>query len=216
MTLPAVDAARPAPTVYAAALRGEPCQVLGLEARPVPLPVARWAGPATESDHALLRLCRGRTLDIGCGPGRLAAALRSRGHEVTGIDVVPEAVRRARAQGVRARVADVLAAEPALGTWDTALLADGNIGIGGDPERLLRRVGLLLTPGGRVVADVAPHGSGLRLLELRLQSVSALSPAFPWSVVGADRVGQLAATAGLSHLETHEVGGRWFVVLGGR
>jgi SAM-dependent methyltransferase len=205
---------RSAPELYAAALRGEPCQVLGLGAGPTPLPVAVWAGPVTASDEAILRRCRGRTLDVGCGPGRLTAALASYGHEVTGIDVVPEAVRMTRAQGVDAHLADVLTPGSLCGTWDTVLLADGNIGIGGDPERLLRRARQLLAPRGRVIADVAPPGVGLRSVQLRLRSADGVvSEQFPWSVVGVDRVAEIGAAAGLKLLETCADSARWFVVL---
>lgn len=38
----------------------------------------------------------GPLLDLGCGPGHLTARLRSRGRDVTGIDLVPEFVAHAR------------------------------------------------------------------------------------------------------------------------
>ena len=49
---------------------------------------------------------------------------------------------------------DVFAPMPDATTWTHALLADGNIGIGGNPVRLLQRVRQLLHPRGRIVADV--------------------------------------------------------------
>jgi len=49
----------------------------------------------------------GRTLDLGCGSGFWSVRLAKRGWDVTGIDVVPKAVRiareRARGAGVEAR-----------------------------------------------------------------------------------------------------------------
>ena len=38
--------------------------------------------------------------------------------------------------------------------WGTVLLLDGNIGIGGDPVRLLRRCADLVRPRGQVLAEV--------------------------------------------------------------
>lgn len=53
-----------------------------------------------------------KLLDIGCGDGRIAAWLSTRGYDVTGIDVAPSAIRAARerhrgAGCVRFEVADV-------------------------------------------------------------------------------------------------------------
>ena len=101
----------------------------------VPLPVGRWNDDDDAHDASLLGHCRGATLDIGCGPGRLVARLSRLGHVALGIDVVPEAVRQARERGAAAIVRDVFDPVPGEGRWDTALLADGNIGIGGDPVR---------------------------------------------------------------------------------
>lgn len=81
----------------------------------------------------MLAHCVGTTLDIGCGPGRMSQALAARGACVLGIDVVPEAVTLTRARGASALVCDVFAPVLGEGRWDTALLADGNIGIGGGP-----------------------------------------------------------------------------------
>lgn len=83
---------------------------------------------------------------------------------VLGIDVVPEAVALTRERGASALVRDVFAPVPGEGWWDTALLANGNIGIGGDPVTLLRRVHALLLPGGRAVVEVARPGVGMRMV----------------------------------------------------
>src|SRR2546430_17162311 len=39
---------------------------------------------------------RGTTLDIGCGEGRVGAALRERGYEVLGVELSPTPAARAR------------------------------------------------------------------------------------------------------------------------
>jgi ubiquinone/menaquinone biosynthesis C-methylase UbiE len=46
-----------------------------------------------------------RVLDIGCGTGRLAAALQERGNRVWGVDPSPEMVALAKELGVNAKVA---------------------------------------------------------------------------------------------------------------
>jgi ubiquinone/menaquinone biosynthesis C-methylase UbiE len=46
-----------------------------------------------------------RVLDVGCGTGRLAAALQDRGNRVWGVDPSPEMVQAARNRGVNAKVA---------------------------------------------------------------------------------------------------------------
>ena len=68
--------------------------------------------------------------------------------------MVPEAIWQTRDRGVSAILRNVFERVPAEGRWETVLLADGNLGIGGDPVRLLRRMAQLLAPGGRVVADL--------------------------------------------------------------
>jgi SAM-dependent methyltransferase len=199
--------------VFASALRGEPCHVVGLTGDPQVLPVADWTRPVDGADLAVLAHCRGETLDVGCGPGRMTRALAEHGHAVLGIDVVPEAVRMTRRRGAAALVRDVFASVPGEGRWHTVLLADGNIGIGGDPRALLGRVRSLLAPGGRVVVDLAPPGAGLRTRSLRLQTSALRCRPFPWSVVGADVIGTVAVGAGLSVRGLHSHGDRWFAVL---
>jgi SAM-dependent methyltransferase len=203
------------PDVFAAALGGERCWLSGLATTPQPLPVGRWCGEADLSDRAVLARCLSPTIDLGCGPGRMTAQLARDGVAVLGVDVVPEAVRRARARGVEVLHADLFGRLPGEGTWSSALLADGNIGIGGDPVRLLRRVRRLLAPEGRVVVDLAPPGSGLRVGMVRLRVAGRESRGFPWAVLGVDAVADVASSAGLEVAALHEYDGRWFAVLAG-
>lgn len=200
-------------TVFASALRGDPCEVVGLGAEPHQLPVSEWTRPVDAGDLALLAQCRGETLDIGCGPGRMTRALAERGHAVLGIDVVPEAIRMTRERGAVAILRDVFESVPGEGRWSTALLADGNIGIGGDPRALLARVRALLVLGGRVVVDLAAPGVGVRTSAVRLRTPLLQSRPFRWSVVGADAVGSIAISVGLMVLGVHVHGDRWFAVL---
>jgi SAM-dependent methyltransferase len=201
--------------VFANAFRGHPCvftgPFIGPGAHRVDLPADAWSG-SVQGDHAVLDLCCGPTLDVGCGPGRMTQLLAERGAIVLGIDVVPEAVWRTRGRGVAAILRDVFERVPAEGRWETVLLADGNFGIGGHPVRLLQRMKQLLIPGGRVVGDVAPPGTGLRRGEVRLTAGGLTSEPFPWCVVGADAVPGLAAEAGFTS-STRSLDDRWVAVL---
>lgn len=198
---------------FAAALRGEPCVVHGLGPDPVGLPVASWQGRATLSDLSLLAHCVGPTLDVGCGPGRLTEALARTGHPVLGLDVVTAAVLESRRRGVPALLRDVFDPLPGEGRWGTALLADGNIGIGGDPVRLLRRLSRIVAPGGRLVVELAPPGTGLVHAQVRLETLHGRSDPFAWARVGPEYVGALAFRAGLGRPRLHADQNRWFAVI---
>ena len=92
------------------------------------------------------------------GPDRagLTVALAERGIPALAIDITPYAVALARSSGALALQRDVFGRLPGTGRWETVLLADGNIGIGGDPAALLRRARDLLAPHGAVVAEARP------------------------------------------------------------
>ena len=108
--------------------------------------------------------CTGATLDVGCGPGRLLVALqRARDALAHGIDVSAAAVARARASGVSGDCADVFSVLPAATAaglpgrgWAHVLLADGNIGIGGQPRRAAGARARPAAPSGRVHVELDP------------------------------------------------------------
>jgi hypothetical protein len=54
-----------------------------------------------------------------------------------GVDLLPVAVELARGRGARAIVGSIFDELPGSGTWQSALLLDGDVGIGGAPARLL-------------------------------------------------------------------------------
>ena len=179
------------------------------------LPVRSWTGQASRSDHFLVDHCHGSTVDLGCGPGRIAAELQARGHEVLGVDVSPSALVAARRRGVPVACCSIFDPLPGEGTWDTALLADGNIGIGGDPVSLLRRARQLVRAGGRVVVDLAKPGTGLRVHQLHLRAGDLASTSFPWAVLGPDALADIAGAAGLRVLQVSRGRGRTVGVLSG-
>ncbi|HXC85933.1 MAG TPA: methyltransferase domain-containing protein [Trebonia sp.] len=177
-----------------------------------PLQVDDWLH-VRAGDCSLVERCSGPTLDVGSGPGRLTVALAERGIPVLGIDVTPYAVRISRAAGVLTLLRDVFGRVPGTGRWATVLLADGNIGIGGDPVALLRRVTELLTPTGQALVEVQPPGSDLRAEQVRLRHGAQASAWFPWAYVGVDQIAEIATNADLAAAETWSIAGRWFAVL---
>lgn len=201
---------------FAEALRGDPFHVVGLHDEPTPLPADRWSEPPDADDLAMLELCEGPTLDIGCGPGRMSAALAESGQVVLGIDVVGEAVMQTRRRGAPALLRDVFTELPGEGRWQAALLADGNVGIGGDPVALLRRVASLLIPAGRIVVELAEPGLAARTVWAELVSPGRRSKPFRWAVVGVDDIGEVANSAGLRISSVHRFGSRWCGVLSPR
>jgi SAM-dependent methyltransferase len=183
------------------------------DGRALKLPLARWLAPVDAADRAVLAHAVAPVLDIGCGPGRHLAALAAAGHAGLGLDLSPVAVRLARARGAEAIMRSVFADVPRDGTWRTALLLDGNIGIGGAPEALLARARALVAPGGAVLVETGPPDAPTRRVRVRLETPGAVSPWFGWATVGAHGIGPLARVAGLRPRETFGAGGRWFARL---
>ncbi|MFP5220439.1 MAG: class I SAM-dependent methyltransferase [Actinomycetes bacterium] len=176
------------------------------------LDVDRWAGPVSTADRSLLARVRGSVLDVGCGPGRLTAELHAHGVPVLGVDVLPAVPVLARRVGAAVHVGDVFAPLPAEGRWGSVLLADGNVGIGGSPVRLLRRCAEVLRPDGVVLVELQPI-AGERPVTARLEALGTTSDWFPWALVGADAVDGVAARAGMRVVEQWSVEGRDFAAL---
>jgi SAM-dependent methyltransferase len=179
----------------------------------VRLPVGRWHGPVLAEELAILEKVRSPVLDVGCGPGRHAAALRGFGHHALGIDSSPAAVRAAKRRGAAAINVSVFGPVPHAGDWATALLLDGNIGIGGDPVRLLIRLHHLLGAEGQVFVEVDPIGAESRRFHAQVQHAGGSGPGFAWAFVGAGTIAPVAARAGFTTEEVWSEQGRWFARL---
>ena len=124
--------------LYDRALDGERCWVRHADGEIRNLPVRRWLGGQGADDRfdsAVVKLCSGPTIDLGCGPGRLVTELVRRGVPALGVDQSATAVALARRGGAPVLRRDVFESLPATGRWQTVLLADGNVGLGGDPLR---------------------------------------------------------------------------------
>ena len=195
-------------------LLGQHCWLELATGERIHLPTERWRATPDPGDELLLSSCVGPTLDIGCGPGRLTAALTERGIATLGVDVSAVAVRLTIEAGAAAVRRDVFDPQPAEGRWRHALLADGNIGIGGDPVRLLGRVRELLSDKGSALVEVDPPGVGLRQGRVRVSTVDEKGARwFDWAWLGADAVPSTATQAGLRTNWLREAGGRWFTEL---
>ena len=180
-------------------------------AEAVVLDLDRWNRPASGEERALLSAVEGPVIDLGCGPGRLVVDLAARRVPVLGVDVSPDAVDLARRRGAAVLQRDLFGDLPDEGRWATVLLFDGNIGIGGDPVRLLRRCRRLTARAGRLLVEVGPPGVGWRRASAWLVRDGRRSAAFPWAIVGADAVEGLSRAAGLAVTTLLETAsGRWF------
>jgi hypothetical protein len=151
--------------LYDRALGGERCWIRHEDGEIRVLPAHRWLGGRRRSngsgasgdafdevfDEAVTQMCTGPTIELGCGPGRLVASLIQRGIPALDIDRSATAIRLAGHGGAPALLGDVPrpspasgwgprtageCAQPGMGLWQTVLLVDGNIGLGGDPRRI--------------------------------------------------------------------------------
>ena len=194
-------------------LNADPTCLRGRDGTVIPLDVDSWSAPADALELRRLASVEGPVLDIGCGPGRLVVALAERGIPALGVDASPVAVGQAVERRASALVRSVFDPLPGTGRWRTALLFDGNIGIGGDPSRLLARVAELLGDGGHALVETGPPGTGLRRFPARVERGPAVSDWFPWAQIGPATMADLASEHALDVADTVQDGQRWFTVL---
>lgn len=174
----------------------------------------RWCSRPDHADSSVLTRVKGPTLDVGCGPGRLTVTLAGRGKPVLGIDVTPDAVSLTRAAGGVALHRSVFTHIPGEGRWETVLLIDGNVGIGGDPGALLRRVRQLLAPTGCALIELEPPTTIGHVGPARIRRADGVVTSwFPWARVPVDTIGGIAGAAGFLTRESWCVDGRWFTAL---
>ncbi|MFF1303769.1 class I SAM-dependent methyltransferase [Streptomyces sp. NPDC058307] len=180
----------------------------------LPLELERWCAAADAADLEVLRRCEGAVLDVGCGPGRLVAALGARGRRVLGIDVSEAAVARTLALGGPALRRSVFESLPGEGRWGTALLIDGNVGIGGDPQALLDRTAQLLAPGGLLIAETVTGPDLDERVQVQVADArGAVGGQFPWARLGTPALLRHAARTGWTAVDQWTAGGRSFVSL---
>jgi 2-polyprenyl-3-methyl-5-hydroxy-6-metoxy-1,4-benzoquinol methylase len=116
------------------------------------------------------RLCRGRTIELGCGEGQLSAMIAGRGLEVMGVDLSGEKIRRARAEhpGITFLESDIRTLNLPDGDFDTVVIAEVLEHVGEEAgAEILDRARRLLKPQGRLILsvpneDCVPHPHHVR------------------------------------------------------
>jgi SAM-dependent methyltransferase len=180
------------------------------DGRPLPTRARHWVEPLTSEDDAVLARAVPPVLDIGCGPGRHVLALAERGVVALGIDITPAALDLARRRGTPVLARSVFERVPGAGRWASALLLDGNLGIGGHPAVLLERVASLVEPTGILLVELEPPRTKVDTAVVRFDIGGVAGPWFAWTAVGADGLTAPAAAAGLVVEDVWPVGERWF------
>lgn len=192
-------------------------------------PIRRWPQP----ESAAMRLVRGKVLDVGCGPGRVALHLQKRGFDVVGIDVSPGAIRVAKARGLRkARVMALDDVDPSLGVFDTVVMFGNNFGLFGSRAgtvRRLRRLAHVTSAGARILASsrdpyrtddpihIAYHRNNRARgrmggqLRLRVRHRKSATPWFDYLLVSRTEMEQLAAEGGWRLTRTIGEGDQYYV-----
>ena len=215
---------RPGPTVlpiaevYAAALRGARdgreahWELRRPDGRATKVDVGRWLASPDADELELLRQLPAPVLDVGCGPGRHTLALLEQGVSCVGIDVLPAAVSLARERGAEVISGSVFGRLPAR-RWASAILLDGNIGIGANPVALLRRLRELLHARGELLVELDEHEPHVRTDLFELAGDDLRSTPFRWTVVGPAGIGPLAARTGFEVVKVPHRGTRSFACL---
>ena len=181
------------------------------------LDIERYMAECDAADATVMDRCRGPVLDVGCGPGRMVHALAERGLAALGVDIAPMAVELTRSRGVPVLLRDLFARVPGEGRWPTALVLDGNIGIGGNVDRVLQRLDALLAADGRAMIETAPEPCADEALQVRFSyDGTTTGPSFAWSVIGTTALAARAERVGFSLLDAWSFDGRYFAELGRR
>jgi len=184
---------------------------VGSTGRPDVIPVWRFSAAADAVERELLEHGTGPVLDLGCGPGRMVLASLIAGRPALGVDSSRAAVELATARGLPVLRRSLFEPLPGEGRWGTVLLLDGNIGIGGDPGRLLHRAAALARPGGTVIVeghpDAAEHASFDAVL---VDAHGRRSAPFRWARAGAGALRRHAWRAGLRLTREWRAGDRTF------
>jgi SAM-dependent methyltransferase len=116
--------------------------------------------------EAVAEATPGRVLEVGCGPGELAARIAEElGAQVIAVDIAPRMVELARRRGVDARIGDVQAL-PFDDAWFDVAAAVWMLYHAPDVDRAVAQLARVLQPGGRliVVTNGAEHLRELRAL----------------------------------------------------
>jgi SAM-dependent methyltransferase len=99
-----------------------------------------------------------RILDLGCGAGSVSGELVKRGHEVYGLDIMREAVDRARKRGIRAETFDINSVPlPFKDGFFDCILALDILEHLFQPLSLMREMNRALSPTGYAIVFLPLH-----------------------------------------------------------
>ena len=186
-------------------------------AGPVEFDVRNWCQDASAIERSLLQSLRGPVLDVGCGPGRLLTAAGTLGLSALGIDTSAEAIRQARGRGGRAIEQSVFDPVPQSGHWQSVVLLDGNVGIGGNIGSLLGRCRQLIALGGTLLVEVESDEQIDTVYPAVLEDECGnRSEAFAWARTGAAGLATRAQAGGWSLTAIRHLQGRVFCFLSPR
>jgi hypothetical protein len=129
------------------------------------------------------------------------------------MDLIPDFVAAAQRCQRPVVLRSVFDPVPGGAQWNWALLLDGSIGIGGDPESLLRRVGCLLHPGGQVLVETEPPHRRSERSVMTIRSDSGRDSWFHWATLSTSDADRVARAANFDLADRWEDSGRWFVQL---
>ena len=121
----------------------------------------RWS----PGERQALKHARGRVLDIGCGAGRHALHLQSKGLDVTAIDSSPGAVKVCKMRGLKSVMVRPIEeiSKFRASSFDTILMMGNNFGLVGDPVKartVLREMSRTTSDEGKIiVATLNPYGT---------------------------------------------------------
>jgi SAM-dependent methyltransferase len=165
------------------------------------------------ADVAAVAPAGARVLEVGCGPGHLSIRLaREHGLDVTGLDLDPAMIRRARANADRAGSGDEGRLSILVGDVASLAFPDGSFDLvvstfsmhhWADPAAGLAEVGRVLRPGARALVwdfrpGTRPHPFGPRHARLPdpvehahgspLRVVDANPWRWPWRLILSQRI----------------------------
>jgi SAM-dependent methyltransferase len=168
-----------------------------------------------------------RVLEVGCGPGHLSVRLaRQHGLEVTGLDLDPAMIARARANADRLGDSDQRRPLFLVGDVASLAFADGLFDLvvstlsmhhWADPAAGLAEIGRVLRPGGRALVwdfrpGVRPHPFGPRHAHMpdpvdhtrgsQLRVVNATPWRWPWRFQLTQRIELIRADESPGHSGT--------------
>ena len=119
---------------------------------------------------AVAKLCRGKVIELGCGPGHLTKKISDRNLDVVGVDISSEKIRQARESYPQIRFidSDICDLTMPLGSFNTVILAEVLEHVSEETgAEILNKARQLMKPGGRIIVSVPneshiPHPNHVR------------------------------------------------------